>query len=133
MTDKVEPVNRYSSFLLVAILIAFTLSISALYIAVDSIINQTDLTSSYSFLAIGFFGLAITAYILFQTRKRPIPESLKTPKVLTTLECPKCDFKNIRDFERGDYIFKDAGPCQKCNEKMIISAIYREEHKDKKN
>jgi hypothetical protein len=132
MTDNVEPVNRYSPFLLVAILIAFTLSISALYIAVDSIINQTDLTSSYSFLAIGFFGLAITAYILFQTRKRPVPASFKTPKVLTTLECPKCDFKNIRDFERGDYIFKEAGPCQKCDQKMTVTAIYREEKKDQK-
>ena len=130
MTEKVEPVNRYSPFLLVAILIAFTLSISALYIAVDSIINQTDLTSSYSFLAIGFFGLAITAYILFQTRKRPVPASFKTPKVLTTLECPKCDFKNIRDFERGDYIFKEAGSCQKCDQKMTITAIYREEKKE---
>ncbi|KON30277.1 hypothetical protein AC477_05080 [miscellaneous Crenarchaeota group-1 archaeon SG8-32-1] len=130
MTENVEPVNRYSPFLLVAILIAFTLSISALYIAVDSIINQTDLTSSYSFLAIGFFGLAITAYILIQTRKRPVPASFKTPKVLTTLECPKCDFKNIRDFERGDYIFKEAGPCQKCDQKMTITAIYREEKKE---
>lgn len=130
MTENVEPVNRYSPFLLVAILIAFTLSISALYIAVDSIINQTDLTSSYSFLAIGFFGLAITAYILFQTRKRPVPASFKAPKVLTTLECSKCDFKNIRDFERGDYIFKEAGACQKCDQKMTITAIYREEKKE---
>ena len=132
MTDNVKPVSRYSPFLLVAILIAFTLSISALYIAVDQIINQTDLTSSYSFLAIGFFGLGITAYILFQTRKRPEPASLKKPKVLTTLECSKCDFKNIRDFERGDYIFKEAGPCQKCDQKMTITAIYREEKKDHK-
>lgn len=133
MTDNVEPVRRYSPFLLIAILIAITLSISALYVAIDSIINQTDLSSSYSFLAIGFFGLAITAYILFQTRKRPIPEALKTPRVLTTLECKKCDFKNVRDFERGDYIFKEDGPCQKCDDKMTISAIYREEKKDNKN
>jgi len=133
MTDNVEPVRRFSPFLLVAILVAFVLSLSALYFAFDSILNQTDLMNSYSFLAIGFFGLAITSYILFQTRKRPMPASFKVPKVITTLECPKCDFKNIRDFERGDYIFKDAGPCQKCDEKMTISAIYREEQKDKKS
>lgn len=133
MTDTAKPVKRYSSFILVAILIAFTLSISALYIAIDSIINQTDLNSSYSFLAIGFFGLAITTYILFQTRKRSVPSAFKTPRVITTLACQKCDFKNIRDFERGDYIFKQAGSCQKCDGKMSIIAIYREEKKENKN
>ena len=132
MTDNVKPVKRYFPFILAAILVAFVASLGALYIALDSIVNQTDLLNSYSFLAIGFFGLAITTYILFQTRKRPTTASFKTPKVITTLECSKCDFKNIRDFERGDYIFKDAGPCQKCEEKMTITAIYREEKKGKK-
>ena len=126
MTDKVEPVKRISPFLLVLILIAFILSLSALFIAVQSIIDETDLMNSYSFLAIGVFGLAISVYMLLQTRGKPAPAALKLPKVITTLECPKCDFKNIRDFQREDYIFKDAGPCQKCNETMKITAIYRE-------
>jgi len=133
MTDSVEPVKRVSPFLLVIILIAFILSLSALYIAVQSIIDQTDLLNSYSFLAIGFFGLAISVYMLLQMRGKPMPVTLELPKVITTLECPKCDFKNIRDFQKEDYIFKETGPCQKCNETMRITAIYREAKKNKES
>ena len=129
MTDSVEPVRKVSSFLLVIILIAFILSLSALYIAVNSIIDQTDILNSYSFLLIGFFGLALSVYMLLQTRGKPMHVTLELPKVVTTLECPKCDFKNIRDFQKEDYIFKETVPCQKCNETMRITAIYREAKK----
>jgi len=129
MTDGVEPVRRVSSFYLAIILVAFILSLSALYIAFENIINQNDLPSSYSFMAIGFFGLALSGYMLLQTRARPMRAILEMPRVITTLECPKCDFKNIRDFQRGDYIFKETGPCQKCDETMKITAIYREAKK----
>ncbi len=131
MTDKVEPVRRISPFLLVIVLIVFILSLSALFMAVQSIVDQTDILNSYSFLAIGFFGLAISAYMLLQTRRRPTHMSLELPRVLTTLECPKCDFKSIRDFQREDYIYKETGPCQKCDENMKITAIYREAKKKK--
>jgi hypothetical protein len=131
MTDGAEPVRRVSSFYLAIILVTFILSLIALYIAFQNIITSTesDLTSSYSFLAVGFFGLALSGYMLLQTRAKPMRTILEMPRVITTLECPKCDFKNIRDFQRGDYIFKETGPCQKCDEKMKITAIYREAKK----
>lgn len=131
MTDNVNSVRKLSPFLLMIILIAFVLSLSALYIAVDSFINQSEALDAYSFLAIGFGGLAFSTYMLLQTRGKPMHAVLVLPKVVTTLECPKCDFKNIRDFQREDYIFKETGPCQKCNEKMTITAIYREAKKKK--
>jgi hypothetical protein len=129
MADNVEPVRKISPFLLVIILIVFVLSLSALFMAVQSIADQTNILNSYSFLAIGFFGLAISAYMLLQTK--PGHAALELPRVLTTLECPKCNFKSIRDFQREDYIFKELGPCQKCNEPMKITAIYREVKKKK--
>lgn len=129
MTDNVEPVRKVSPFFLVIILVAFILSLSALFIAVDSIINHSDALNSYSFLAVGFFGLALSAYMLLQSRGKPTHAILEMPRVITTLECPKCDFKNIRDFQRGDYIFKETGPCEKCDETMTITAIYREAKK----
>jgi len=131
MTGNVISVRKLSPFLLVIILIAFILSLSALYIAFDSFINQSEALDAYSFLAIGFGGLAFSTYMLLQTRGKPMHAVLVLPKVVTTLECPKCDFKNIRDFQREDYIFKETGPCQKCNEKMTITAIYREAKKKK--
>ncbi len=126
MTEKDEPVRRVSSFYLVIVFGIFILSLSALYIAFDNIINEIDLPTSYSFLALGIFGLALSGYLLLQTRAQPMRAILEMPRVITTLECPKCDFKNIRDFQKGDYIFKETGPCQKCDEKMTITAIYRE-------
>jgi hypothetical protein len=129
MTDNVKSVKRYSPFLLVLILVAFILSLAALFIAVESIIEQTGTLNSYSFLLIGFFGLALSIYLLLQTRGQPMRVTLELPRVITTLECPKCDFKSIRDFQRDDYIFKETGSCQKCNETMMITAIYREAKK----
>jgi hypothetical protein len=129
MADKIKPVRKISSFLLVLILIGFILSLSALYVAVDMLANQTEALDAYSWLAIGFGGLALSTYMLLQTRAKPMRSILELPRVITTLECPKCDFKNIRDFQNEDYIFKKAGSCQKCNETMTITAIYREEKK----
>ena len=129
MADNVTPVRKISPFLLLVILIAFILSLTALYVAVDTLINQSNSLDAYSFLAIGFGGLALSTYMLLQTRAKPMHTVLELPRVITTLECPKCDFKNIRDFQREDYIFKKAGSCQKCDETMTITAIYREEKK----
>ena len=131
MTDQNKPVKKLSPFMIMMIVAAFILSVSALYIAADSLINQSEALDAYSFLAIGFGGLAFSVYMLLQTRGKPKHTVLELPRVLTTLECPKCDFKNIRDFQREDYIFKKTGPCQKCNETMTITAIYREPKKKK--
>ena len=130
MSGTIKNVRKISPFLLILILVAFILSLSALYVAADSIfVQESEDLNAYSFLAIGFFGLALSVYMLLQTRGNPVTQIGELPKVITTLECPKCDFKNIRDFQRGDYIFKEAGPCQKCEEKMTITAIYREPKK----
>ena len=52
-------------------------------------------------------------------------------KMLTTIECRKCGFKNVRPFAKGDYVFKAVENCQKCNEPMLITGIYIEEVKKK--
>ncbi|PVX27412.1 MAG: hypothetical protein CW716_02440 [Candidatus Bathyarchaeum sp.] len=131
MAGNMKSVRNVSPLLLMMILVAFIMSLIALYVAFDSLATQTDSYDAYSFLAIGFGGLALSAYLFLQSRTKPKVQSIELPRVLTTLECPKCDFKNIRDFQREDYIFKKAGTCQKCNETMTITAIYREPKKKK--
>lgn len=132
MTTKNNNVTNMSTVLLVLLLAILIISLGFLYFAVDLIVvQQNEDLNSYSFLAIGFLGLAISIYYLTQTRGTTTKATLELPRVLTTLECPKCDFKNIRDFERGDYIFKETDSCQKCEEKMKITAIYREPKKKK--
>jgi hypothetical protein len=31
----------------------------------------------------------------------------------------------VRDFQRGDYVFKDDEPCTRCEGKMVITGIHR--------
>ena len=127
MTETAEqPTRRISSFYLVIIIVTFALSVSALFYAVDAYSrNQQNVSAGY-FMLIGFIGLALSAYMLLQTKRKPLKAALKMPRVITTILCQKCGFKNIRDFQRGDYIFKEMEVCPKCNKKMMIFSIYRE-------
>jgi hypothetical protein len=75
---------------------------------------------------LGFLGVLISTYVLFQTRRSLSKLRIVVPPVTTTIECKKCGFKSVREYQRGDYIFKEGEPCQKCNDKMLITAIYKE-------
>jgi hypothetical protein len=116
--------TRVSSFVLMIIFIVLALSLTALILAVSAS-YQNQVVAGY-LLLMGFLGVALSAYFLFQTRRRILSLRIEVPPVTTTVECKKCGFKSVREFQRGDYVFKDMGPCQKCNEKMFITAIYRE-------
>jgi len=118
------PPPRISSSLIVAVFLALALSFVALIYAL-SILDQ-DIETASIFLIMGFIGVALSTYVLFLTRRRLSKLKIVIPPVMTTIECKKCGIKNVRDFQRGDYIFKEGEPCQKCSEKMLITAIYRE-------
>lgn len=122
--------TKISSFVLLVIFTALALSLTALILAISALSNNG--IAAYYLLLIGFLGAALSTYVLFQTRKRIKRLSIKIPSVTTTIECRKCGFKSIRDFQRGDYIFKEVDPCQKCNENMLITAIYREVEEKKR-
>lgn len=122
--------TKISTFVLLVIFITLALSLTALILAITAF-NSNEITAYY-LLLIGFLGAALSTYVLFQTRKRMKRLSIKAPSVTTTIECRKCGFKNVRDFQRGDYIFKEVDPCQKCNENMLITAIYREVEEKRK-
>ena len=117
--------TRISSFVLMIIFIVLALSLTALILAVNAFTYENQVVAGY-LLLIGFLGVALSTYVLFQTRRRILSLKIETPPVTTTIECRKCGFKSVREFQRGDYVFKEIGPCQKCNEKMLITAIYRE-------
>jgi hypothetical protein len=125
MTDKAEPPKANISFFsIIMVLITVVLSVIALFIGFTTYESQ-DL-SALPYMLIGFIGLAISAYLLLQTKRKPLRGTFEMPQVVTTILCQKCGFKNIRDFERGDYVFKETEPCPKCNDNMMIAAIYRE-------
>jgi hypothetical protein len=116
--------TKISSFVLLVIFLTLALSLTALILAVNAF-SFNDI-AAYYLLLIGFLGVALSTYILLQTRRRIRRLSIKTPPITTTVECGKCGFKSIREFQRGDYIFKEVEPCQKCNENMLITTICRE-------
>jgi Mn2+/Fe2+ NRAMP family transporter len=116
--------KRFSSIVLVVIVVVLALSLTALYQAYELFLSNDPIMGYY--LLIGIIGLALSTYMLFQTRRRVQRFTLETQPITTTIVCPKCNFKNVRNFERGDYILKELGPCTKCEGTMIISAIYRE-------
>ena len=129
MNGMTKPANntatRISSFVLIIIFITLALSLTALILAITAFGTGNEVVAGY-LLLIGFLGVALSTYVLFQTRRRIMRLKIEVPTINTTVECPKCGSKNVREFQRGDYIFKELGPCQKCNDKMLITAIYRE-------
>ena len=130
MTEKESVARRVSSLLIAIVLVFLALSVAAFYYGIEAYLGGGD--GSF-FLLVGFSGLALSSYMLLQTRRKMPRIVFKPYKIATTMLCQKCGFKNIREFERGDYIFKeDVEECPKCKEKMMIASIYREaEEKEK--
>jgi hypothetical protein len=116
--------SKISTYLMLIVLIVLALSIVALILAINIFPSRPDMATYL--LAIGFIAMALSAYMLLQSRKRVAGMKIEAPKVMTTVECRKCGFKSVREFQRGDFIFKDLEACQKCDDKMIITAIYKE-------
>jgi len=117
--------TKISSFVLMIIFITLALSLTALILSINAFSYGNEPVAGY-LLLVGFLGVALSTYVLFQTRKRILRLKIETPPITTTIECKKCGFKNVREFQRGDYVFKELELCQKCNDKMLITAIYKE-------
>ncbi len=116
---------RVSMFVLMIIFIVLALSLTALVLAINAFSYGNEIVAGY-LLLVGFIGVGMSTYVLLQSRKRMRSLKIEAPPIVTTIECRKCGFKNVRGFSRGDYVFRELEPCQKCNEKMMITAIYRE-------
>lgn len=124
MSRNSSTATKISSLVLMIIFILLALSLVALILSLQAF-SYSEVAAGY-LLLIGFLGVALSTYMLFQMRRRIMRLRIEVPSITTTIECKKCGFKSVREFQRGDYIFKEVEPCQKCNEKMLITAIYRE-------
>jgi exoribonuclease II len=71
--------------------------------------------------------------VLFQSRRHATSVKIIPPQVMTTIECRKCNIKSVREFQRGDFVYKELEKCPKCDDKQMITAIYKEvKDKEKK-
>jgi hypothetical protein len=127
MTQNLPSTPRgVSSVMLLVVFVTLALSVVALIFGSAMIFDGNASQDAWIMLGLGAVGIAISAYALFETRRRILALKIVIPPVRTTMECKDCKEKKTRDFQRGDYIFKEAEQCQKCNSKMMITAIYRE-------
>lgn len=127
MNSTIPVTRKVSPVLLAIILITLLLSLISIYQGITEYLVGDPSTGSF-YLGMGLVTLALSAYMLFQTRRRILKIVGKEMQPLsTTLQCQKCGFKNVREFQRGDFVFKETDQaCPKDEEKMLISAIYRE-------
>jgi hypothetical protein len=126
MSDTSTPATtKISTYLLMIVLLVLALSIVALLLAVQVYLVGNEIVAGY-LLVIGFVAMGMATYVLFQSRKRAASMKIEAPKVMTTVECRKCGMKSVREFQRGDFVFKELDACQKCDDKQLITAIYKE-------
>jgi len=96
----------------------------------------TDPPLSFVWIVIGL--LMISMGFSLVTAGRANPERKPPPPTVTEIRCDSksCDFKEIRNFEKGDYILKPlTARCPKCESSMTIQGVYmvKEEEKEKTN
>ncbi len=114
------------------VLVVMALAIIALFIAAytySTALNVTDQLTAGILAGIGLIAMTLSFFLLFQTRRSATEMKIETPKMMTTIECTvkECNNKTVREFQRGDYVFKELDQnCQKCGGKQMVTAIYKE-------
>ena len=117
--------SKISSFVLMIILMTLALSFVALVLALQ-FYGMGDVAAAGYLIMMGFAGVALAGYWLLRMRQRVKRLSLESLPMMTTVECKACGLKNVREFQRGDFIFKEGEKCQKCTVNTLITAIYKE-------
>jgi magnesium-transporting ATPase (P-type) len=121
-----NPSSKISTFVLLTVYVVLALSLVAILLAINAFVVGSQVVAAYLAI-IGVLGMAMSGYMLMQSRKRTMRLKIETPPTMTVVECKKCNTKTVREFKRGDFVFKELEPCQKCpDDKMLITAIYKE-------
>ena len=113
--DEDEILNKSVSLkkVLKNILLILLIGVGALFIYLGGENQMTNFMIGFSLICLG------TSLIQIQKQKtEPIRQTL------TILACNLCNITNVRHYEHGDYVFKEIGSCDKCNESMRIKQIY---------
>ena len=80
---------------------------------------------AFVYFIIGLVVMSVGVNLMFGSRREK--EVKPPPPTITEIRCdsPECNFKEIRDFERGDYILRLVDvPCPKCGGSMTVEGIY---------
>ena len=69
---------------------------------------------------IGFMLICFGATLIQFQKSSPEP----IRQTLTILICKLCGLTKVRNYEKGDFVFKRIGKCEKCEDLMDIKDIY---------
>ncbi|MGO8807368.1 MAG: hypothetical protein ACLQO7_12340 [Candidatus Bathyarchaeia archaeon] len=148
MTQKNQPsasTRKISNYITMIVVVVIALAAVAIILAASLYYTGTTATGSTQsgdyaaagvLAVIGVIALSMSTFTFFQSRKQVAEMKIDIPKVMTTIGCTTvgCDAKTMREFQRGDYVYKELdSPCQKCSGKQMITAVYKEvKDKEKK-
>ncbi|UCH57671.1 MAG: hypothetical protein JSV18_01775 [Candidatus Bathyarchaeota archaeon] len=120
-----SPMMSLSWVTLAIVVVIGIFSIFSLWLGFQAYGSDHPEQANY-YIIIGTTGFAIVGYMFFRTKSITTKKPL-VPKadVITILECASCDLKRVRDFQRGDYVYKEDEPCTRCEGNMIITGIHR--------
>ncbi|MCW3999686.1 MAG: hypothetical protein NWE93_05560 [Candidatus Bathyarchaeota archaeon] len=128
-TQTQSGTNKISNYLTMIVIVVMALSLVAVFVAFETYMSQGDQLAAAILGGIGAIAMAMSLFLLYQSRRQAAEVKIDIPKVMTTIECQNkaCNNKTVREFQRGDYVFKDIeAPCPKCGGKQMITAIYKE-------
>ena len=127
------PSMSLSWITLAAIVVIGIFSLSMLWMGFRAFGSEHPEYSTY-YIFIGTAGFAAIGYMFFRTKAVSTARKPDVPKVgvVSVLECPSCELKRVRDFKRGDYVYKDDEPCTRCEGTMLITDIHRRPEPEKK-
>ena len=137
--------KKISNYITMIVVVVMALAVVALILAASIYYSGTtaagstqsgDYAAAGVLAVIGVIALSMSSFTLFQSRRQVAEMKIEIPKVMTTIGCNTvgCDAKSVREFQRGDFVYKDLdAPCQKCSGRQMITAIYKEvKDKEKK-
>jgi len=122
-TQTTSANQKISTYLTMIVLIVMALAVTALVIAGETYLAGDQLAAGV-LAGIGLIALVLSGFLLYQSKLQSAQVKIEVPKVMTTIEC-KCGEKTVREFQRGDYVYKALDvPCPKCpTTHQMITAI----------
>jgi len=125
-TQSTNANQKISTYLTMIVLIVMALAVTALLIAGETYLAGDQLAAGV-LAGIGLIALVLSGFLLYQSKLQSKQVKIETPKVMTTIEC-KCGDKTVREFQRGDYVYKELDvPCPKCpTTHQMITSIFKE-------
>jgi len=113
---------RARAFLGIVLLVA---SIALFAIAMFTALSGDWSTSMYMTLA--SLVLMTASGLLAASSAAAAFVPVRAFEVKTEITCPSCGLREVRSFQKGDYVFKEVGECPRCGKGRYISSIFREE------